>query len=61
MRMGFKSMHAQHNGLAVHRLNHSVTSQTQLSPLALVLLVALVALGGPAGIIKRRKVEKESE
>jgi hypothetical protein len=29
--------------------------------LALVLLMALVALGGPAGIIKRRKVEKESE
>ena len=26
MRMGFEPMHAEHNGLAVHRLNHSATS-----------------------------------
>ena len=30
-RMGFEPMRAEHNGLAVHRLNHSATSSTVCS------------------------------
>ena len=30
-RMGFEPMRAEHNGLAVHRLNHSATLSAQFS------------------------------
>ena len=29
--MGFEPMRAEHNGLAVHRLNHSATSSASVS------------------------------
>ena len=29
--MGFEPMRAEHNGLAVHRLNHSATSSSSVS------------------------------
>ncbi len=32
-RMGFEPTRAEHNGLAVHRLNHSATSSAELEPM----------------------------
>ena len=35
-RMGFEPTRAEHNGLAVHRLNHSATSSSARGPVGLI-------------------------
>ena len=40
--MGFEPTRAEHNGLAVHRLNHSATSSPQENPANVVVFFSLI-------------------
>ncbi len=43
-RMGFEPTRAEHNGLAVHRLNHSATSSSEHAIAFLVVLFSILSM-----------------